>query len=274
MLIISNFDIANSEISQIFDFSSFMSLCFPNIKKDSNLIKNIVSKDIPLPINTDYEGILRKCIGSYNYSIANLNEFITNTKEIFDELKKRATISAEFNINEVSNSMNYLSIAKEVEDFKSKKNLKFLSTEVEESDIEEFLNTANLSKLNLNHNITSHSKIFESKTKFKLDEFLKRQIHTATIHVQKINSRNSEEDELYRVENYFINGNLSGGFKNPSSADKITESLSKTQKILLLAAFFATESSPKLDSVTFKNVKKTRNRIKSVKINFLIIFFF
>jgi hypothetical protein len=263
MLIISNFDIANSEISQIFDFSGFMSLCYPNIKKDMNLIKDIICKDIQNA--SEYEGIIRKCIGSYNYSIANLNEFIINTKEIFEEYKNSAT--REFNKNEVANSLNYLSIAKDVENFKSKKKLKFLSKDTEDTDMEEFLNTANLSKLNLNVNGQISNKNYESKAKFKLDENIRKQIHTAPIHVQKIKNKNPDEEEF---EKYVRN---SVGVNNCNSADKITESLSKTQKILLLAAFFATESSPKLDSVTFKNVKKTRSRVKSVKkINFLKFF--
>jgi hypothetical protein len=290
MIMISNFDIANSEISQIFDFSGFISLCYPSLKKDSYTIKEIICKKIPN--FSSYDGVIRKCIGSYSYSITNLNEFIFNTKEVLEEYI--ASSNKDYNLNEVTNTMKQITLAKEVEDFKSKQKLDFISKDTEEKFIDEFLNTSSLSKMNLNNNLgnscnsniqnnlnlnssnfsanlnlnnNNHSSNSNnnSKTKFRPDEKIKSQISMAPIHVQRIGQNELDEE---------IEGaSLITAINNCTSSNKLTESLSKTQKILLLSAFLATESSPKLDTITFKSVKRTKTRIRNVRIKIIFSFF-
>ena len=89
---------------------------------------------------------------------------------------------------------------------------------------------------------------YEKNTKFKLEDRIKSQINTPYIHIDNL----KEETELSKSSQLLDN------------SEKIKNSLSHTQKILLLSAFFATESSPKTDAVTFKSVKRTRTRIRNV----------
>ncbi len=236
IIIISSFDICNSEMSQYFDFSEYISIPFPSIKFDQDSMKEILQKNIEG--YSSYQMEIKKCVGSYIYSISNLNEIILNTNIIVTELKEYQKLTDKILLDQLAN----LNLVPDVNKFVTKHKLDNGITvdSLRKEEVSDFMKRCIESKRNFIYE-------YEKNTKFKLEDKIKSQINSPYIHIDNL----KEETESKCTQLL-------------DNSEKIKNSLSHTQKIILLSAFFATESSPKTDAVTFKSVKRTRTKIRNV----------
>lgn len=180
LILVSNFDIINSEARTMFDMSSFISLCMPLKNKEE--ISKIVSKSLDNCIIERQNEIINRSVANYEYAIVNLNEIIHCTKE---------------NIEAVRN-------------FQSDKNI----------------------------NKLSFNKV--------LDTSILQQIQYTPLHIKTLENNQQITDSKIMETSILQSG------KN------LTESLSISQKALLLSSFLASETSPNSDMAIFKNLKRTR----------------
>ena len=176
MIIISNFDLCKSELKNDFNFDDFISVQYP--QKNNSLITKIVKEHIDIkPVsNFIYNDIINKCVLSFQYPFANLNETIYASKEV---IKK------------------YQNVTKE--NYDTKKVIK---------------------------------DIFEP-------------ISFSPLHVKQF--------DINAIKNNF---NLTYKKTFCHSDINLTDSLSFCQKIILLSAFIASETSPYNDNYIMKNSKK------------------
>jgi hypothetical protein len=229
LILISNFNLSKSELATGCDFSSFVSICFPNIKKDIETIKEIILSKVNREMyDSNIDEVLNKCILNFNHSITNLNEYIfciiENLEDYCNRIKNDCYLQNHY--NELIKGLASMNISGTGE-----KNEKFFNYNN--------ANSQNFSKIRLNEKI--HYQISVTP------------IHLKSLDINETNGANSKINFL-------------------QSAKNLTESLSMTQKILLLSAFLASETSPKNDCVIFKNVKNTKLRIR--KVIFFIVFNF
>jgi Cdc6-like AAA superfamily ATPase len=82
LLLISNFDMKKSELTNYFDFSVIFSLPFPSLTK--NDIRKIIDENCNnLTYNSKQNSaIVDECIENFYYAFMNLNEYIYNIKKI------------------------------------------------------------------------------------------------------------------------------------------------------------------------------------------------
>ena len=81
IILISNFDITNSEIQYDYDFSSFISMQFPVLSNDE--LKSIIDKECLSKYydHNRYDELINTCIQNFQYNFSNLNEIIFNIRQ-------------------------------------------------------------------------------------------------------------------------------------------------------------------------------------------------
>jgi hypothetical protein len=238
VLFVSNYNLIYSESSEIFDFSGYIILNFPIL--DDTSIREILNKN-HIDYNS-YTDIIKKSLGSYSSNIVNLNELIYNIRSLI-EIKKK---SQEKECQEKNEDFSNISIAPIVEKFKLEKGVDFITRDMNSEETEKLIQDC----VNLKENK-------KNPDQFRIGEFLKLQINQGGVHFDNFNGGRLDS--------------ISDTINSQKFSRNLTESLSETQKLLLLSSFMATSSSAKVDSVTFKVVKKTKNRI--IKVIKLTIFF-
>ena len=242
IILVSNFDILQSEFSRWADMSTFIPVCFPNVKRDFKTLKEIIMKNIHLEkYQYDVDEVINKSLLNLTNSITNLNEIIYCTSENLEEYSSHAVrIDRD---NYLKNYYNDLVTCFNNIDIKN------LNSEEENSLSGKEKETKIKNKWNYN-NISQHQIV----KKIKLNDKLHQQIFVTPIHFRNLDSQmDSSVNTVNRV-------NVLESTKN------LTESLSKSQKILLLSAFMAGEISARMDGVIFKAVKKTKLKIRRVKL--------
>ncbi len=209
ILLISNFDMKKSELSNYFDFSVIMSVPFPSLTK--NDIKKIIDEHCNnITYNSkNYDSIVKECIENYYFAFMNLNEYIYNINKNLETFK------------------NYINITNEFKELKLEDN-----------------------NNNDNNKNNSSKNNFESNLK----KCIKEEINYAPIHLIKINSLNQNSDNT-NTENALL-----------ETGKNLTESLSTTQKILLLSSFLATEVSTSSDFNTFLHYKEGKSKRKKMNL--------
>lgn len=208
LLLISNFDMKKSELTNYFDFSVIFSLPFPSLTK--NDIRKIIDENCNnLTYNSKQNSaIVDECIENFYYAFMNLNEYIYNIKKNLETFKNYNNITNEF------------------------KELKLDD--------------------NTNNNNNSSKRNFENNLK----KCIKEEINYAPIHLIKINSlNNNENSDNLNTENALL-----------ETGKNLTESLSISQKILLLSSFLATEISTNSDYNIFLHNKEGKSKRKKMNL--------
>ena len=217
--------------------STFIPVCFPNVKRDFKTLKEIIMKNINLEkYQFDVDEVINKSLLNLTNSITNLNEIIYCTSENLEEYSSHAV-----RIDRDGYLKNYYN---DLVPCFNGMDIKNYISEDENSQSEKDAKTRNLSNYNSSHN--------HGMKKIKLNDKLHQQIFVTPIHFKNLDSQmDSNVNTVSRV-------NILESTKN------LTESLSKSQKILLLSAFMAGEISARMDGVIFKTVKKTKLKIRRV----------
>jgi len=274
IILISNFDITNSEIQYDYDFSSFISIQFPVLTNDE--LKNIIDKECfskYYEINR-YNELVSTCISNFQYNFSNLNEIIFNIKQnlnLFDN------IHTDSKMTELLKKANYNKGSKKKENEDNKEeDIEMEDDKYKDDDDELDIENNN----NLEENENKRNKSSENKDKYEKDIYtytnhaknngiiynqnnlrvnIKKQVHYAPIHLIKLDSFfKKKQEEIIGIidedENIDNNNNSNNHIKN------LTESLSKSQKILLLASFIASETSTKNDKSLFKYQKNRSSK--------------
>lgn len=205
LILVSNFDITQSELRNIYDFSSFVSICVNQRSKKET--KEILQKNLN-EMTTEpkiLQEIINKCVANFEYPIMNLNEILFCTKENLENFTK---IPSELNLEIITKQMD--------------------STTIENEKVD-------------NHSIKKYDPKLLSKA-------IMQQIQYSPLHIKKLNTK-QEQEEKTNMESSILH-----------SGKNLTESLSCSQKALLLASFLANETSPNNDSNIFKSIKRTHKR--------------
>ena len=288
IILISNFDITNSEIQYDYDFSSFISIQFPVLTNDE--LKNIIDKECYskyYEINR-YNELVSTCINNFQYNFSNLNEIIFNVKQnlnLFDN------IHTDSKMTELLKKANY---NKKKSKKKGNEDNKDEDIEMEDNqDVDDELDIE--SNINVEEDENKSEDSSENQKKYEKDIYtytnhaknngiiynqnnlrinIKKQVHYAPIHLMKLDSFFKKKqqdiigiiDEDENFDNNNNNTNTNNHIKN------LTESLSKSQKILLLASYIASETSSKNDKSLFKyqknrNSKKLHRKNKNFGLN-------
>ena len=276
IILISNFDITNSEIQYDYDFSSFISVQFPVLSNDE--LKNIINKVCQSKyFNFKYDDLVNTCIQNFQYNFSNLNEIFFNIKEnvyYFDNMTGDSQITAllkKTNLNGKSEKKK----KEEEEDIemdekdKEKDNMDIEDNKNEEK--EKNKNKKDESKSSSKHDkdIYTHNNhainCGVSYSQHALRENIRKQTKYAPIHLMKLETffkknqmgiiglmDEGEKNEKEKEDKNNINPNTNS---NNNQTKNLTESLSKSQKILLLASFLASEIPAKNDKGLFKAAK-------------------
>ena len=286
IILISNFDITNSEIQYDYDFSSFISLQFPILKNDD--LKAIIDKECygKYYNNNLYDEIVNTCIHNFKYNFSNLNEILYNIKQNLSIFK---FIHGDSKITEFMEKTKYKNQKNKTKKKKRKKDEKDIEN-IEMKDVTKRDNDFNLDKDDNqidegeeenekfdkdiytynNHEINNGIKYGQKS----LRTYIKHQTKYAPIHIMKLetffkkgNNIIGLMDEEEKKENE--DKNISD---NNNQTKNLTESLSKSQKILLLASYLASEIPAKNDKNLFKaqkskNVKKILRRNNNIGYN-------
>ena len=270
VLLISNFDITNSEIQYDYDFSSFISIQFPTVTKEK--IKTIIKKSYSYKYydSEKFDEIVETCINNFQYNFTNINEilfnvnynlksfrYITSCSQLtqfliktkydkFKSKKKNNQKSKEEDNDKDNDSLKKSDNAENEKNFIKKQKVK--KKENNFKDIYTYNNTINFKAI--------------PYTQKDLRDNIKKQIVYAPIHIMKLES-------FFEKKNIFSNENNDNEDSNNEYLDEenfqkeknknLTESLSESQKFLLLASYLANETSIKNDSNIFK-IKSRKNR--------------
>lgn len=175
MIVITDFDICKSELKHSFNFDDFISVQYP--QKSNALITKIIKEHIDIkPVsNYIYNDIINKCVLSFQYPFANMNEIIHSTNEIITKYK----------------------------------------------------------------NVTKEN--YDNK---KVIQDIFEPIAFSPLHIKQFDTNTITINNMIYKQTYF------------HSDIGLSDSLSFCQKILLLSAFIASETSPINDSYIMKNSKK------------------
>jgi len=300
-ILISNFNIKDSELSNTYDFSSMISLEFPCLfaEKYHSYILNYFEKNNIM--NPDY--ITNNTINNnnkidiYNHAgfhyienFANLNNHIFYLGELNENYRQKTTSLIEdfenlkFEENEKiesseNNNNNSLAKIKSKNKFSFKENLdKFLCSQISNHMIHFVDHRENLYKKNEKH--FSEMDLFEqencininnSKMKIQgMGNFDGVQMENPNWNFnENLNIKMNNFSQNNSLINMNMNMNNSTNFLN-STGENLSEFLSDCQKLILLSGFIASELPQKLDTVIFKPVKKSNI---STKVNYFSYFF-
>ena len=301
ILLISNFDITNSEIQSDYDFSSIIPIQFPVLTKDElqGIIEKICSGKYYY--QPDFKEMVQSSIQNYNYNFLNLNEIIRN---IAENLELFNNMRSDEKMNEFYEEAKYIPGSnKKKKDKKGKEKTEErdkdrdieMRDERDEkdygSDDEEIKYEKEKEKENKKdkHN-KDHSKHHSDSKKYEQDIYssnhhtksgglkysqdvlrilIKNQTSCAPIHEMKLDTFfkfkdiyvNQIKQELKeKKDQYPKSSKKEIDEKSNNPTKNLTESLSKSQKILLLASYFASEVSPKNDKSIFKAKKNKGNK--------------
>ena len=284
IILISNFDITNSEIQYDYDFSSFISIQFPVLTNQE--LKSIIDKECNSKYYEPnrYDEIINTCIQNFQYNFSNLNEIIFNIRQ---NLYSFDYIQTDSKITEFLDKTKYIQ--------KSEKKKK----EVEDEDIEmNDIRNKDKNEMDFEDNIIKEEKEERKKSKEKkVDSKYDKDIYTynnnATNNGIKYNQKNLRFNikkqtryapiHIMKLESFFkknqegiiglMDEEEENDDKNSNNQTKnLTESLSKSQKYLLLASYLASEISAKNDKSLFKaqknrSAKKIHRRSQNIGLN-------
>ena len=279
IILISNFDITNSEIQYDYDFSSFISIQFPDLTKDE--LKNIINKECNSKYYEEnrYNEIVDVCISNFQYIVSNLNELIFNIKQnlnYFDyihtdskmtELFQKAKFIKKSHKKKKDNKDEDIEMkSEEKEELDSKKDDEDENEEEKEVKENELEKKAKVDKDIYTYNMhTSNDGI--QYNKFNLIKNVEIQVKYAPIHLIKLESFFKKmPKEIIRLIDEEENKDNNGNNQN-NHIKNMTKSLPKSQKILLLASFIASESSIKNDINLFNSKKIKSGKRKNRKNN-------
>ena len=301
ILLISNFDITNSEIQSDYDFSSIIPIQFPVLTKDElqGIIEKICSGKYYY--QPDFKEMVQSSIQNYNYNFLNLNEIIRN---IAENLELFNNMRSDEKMNEFYEEAKYIPGSnKKKKDKKGKEKTEErdkdrdieMRDERDEkdygSDDEEIKYEKEKEKENKKdkHN-KDHSKHHSDSKKYEQDIYssnhhtksgglkysqdvlrilIKNQTSCAPIHEMKLDTFfkfkdiyvNQIKQELKeKKDQYPKSSKKEIDEKSNNPTKNLTESLSKSQKILLLASYLASEVSPKHDKIIFKAKRNKSNK--------------
>lgn len=207
LILVSNFDITQSELRNVYDFSSFVSICVNQRSKKET--KEILQKNLN-EMTTEskiFQEIINKCVANFEYPLMNLNEILFCTKENVENFTK---IPSELNLEMITNQMNSITI----------------------------------------ENGTSDQYPRKKYDPQLLSKAIMQQIQYSPLHIKKLNENQEQEEKT--------KSNMETSLLH--SGKNLTESLSRSQKALLLASFLANETSPNNDSNVFKSTKRSHKR--------------
>jgi hypothetical protein len=206
-------------------------------------LKEIIAKNINLnKYEYNVEEVINKSLFNLTNSITNLNELIYCLAENLEEYSTRMQNDQylQNNYNELVTCFNRIEINGKSEDHEE--------------------NLENAEKGGIANCINSKSTpilIPPLIKNIKLNEKLHQQICATPLHLKNLD---------FQMETYTntVSTSSTNRVNILPSTKNLTESLSKTQKILLLSSFMAAEISPRMDSLIFMNVKKVKSRIRKV----------
>ena len=302
IILISNFDITNSEIQSDYDFSSIIPIQFPVLEKD-DLVK-IIEKvcNSKYYHQSEFEEMISSSIQNFQYNFLNLNEIIRNIHEnleLFNNLRSDEKMTdfyekAKFIPNSEGKKKDkkererekgeekYNDDDIEMRDERDQKN--YDSDKDEEKYEKEKENKGDKNKKeHSKHHSKSHkyehdiytSNYFSQRDGLKYSQdalriLIKNQTSCAPIHEMKLETFFKFKDiyveqikkELREKKEQGTQKNIKKDKddKSVNQSKNLTESLSKSQKILLLASFFASEISPKNDKSLFRARKNKSNK--------------
>ena len=284
IILISNFDITNSEIQFDYDFSCFISIQFPVLTNDE--LKSIIDKECYAKYYEPnrYDEIVNTCIQNFQYNFSNLNEIIFNIKQnlySFDyiqgdskitefiemtkykeksEKKKKEKKDEDIEMKEIKNKENDdLDLDLDLNiDNKKNDDEKDRDKDKEKSKKKESKNYSKYDKdiYTYNNYATNNGKKY---TQNLLRNNIKKQTNYAPIHLMKLESffKKNQEGIIGLMDEEEENEDKN----NNNQTKNLTESLSKSQKILLLASYLASEIPIKNDKNLFK-AQKSRSAKK------------
>ena len=202
LILVSNFDMKNSELRSYFDFSSFIGICFPLRTFEDN--KKIIDAKLESISNGGpiYEDIVKKSLVNLEYPIMNLNEIYYCIKESVENFNQT---KSDEQLQTFSQDFNRMSIQVKPPDFNT-----------------------------------------------RLTEAIRKQIQFTPTHIKSLNENMDDDKDKKEFSILYSNKNL-------------TESLSRSQKILLLSSFLANETTPNNDEKVFLNTKKSFKSSKTKK---------
>ena len=301
IILISNFDITNSEIQSDYDFSSIIPIQFPVLTKEE--LQGIIDKVCSgkYYYQSDFKEMVQSSIQNYNYNFLNLNEIIRNIKE---NLKLFNNMRTDEKMNEFYEQAKYIPGSnKKKKDKKDKEKVddkdkdrdiemrderdkKDYGTDNEDRKYEKEKEKENKG----DKHKKEHSKHHSESKKYEQDIYtsnhhvqdgglpysqdvlrilIKNQTSCAPIHEMKLETffklpdiyvEQIKQELKEKKEKYQKNSNKEKDEKSNNPTKNLTESLSKSQKILLLASYFASEVSPKNDKSIFKAKKNKGNK--------------
>ncbi len=296
IILISNFDITNSEIQSDYDFSSIIPIQFPVLTKEA--LEPIIEKvcNGKYYYQTEFNEMITSSIQNFQYNFLNLNEIIRNINE---NLELFCNLRTDEKMNELYEKAKFIpNTEKKKKDKKDKEREK---TEDKDDDIEmkderdkKNYDSENDEKEKENKgdkNNKEHSKHHSKSAKYEQDIYtsnyhakkdglkysqdalrilIKNQTSCAPIHEMKLETFFKFKDiyieqikkELKEKKEQGTQKNIKKDKddKNINPTKNLTESLSKSQKILLLASYFASEISAKNDKSIFKAKKNKTNK--------------
>ena len=283
IILISNFDITNSEIQSDYDFSSIIPIQFPSLSVEG--LKPLLDKVMngKYYSKNEFEELVNTCIQNFQYNFLNINEFIFNINQnlhLFNNLTTDAKMSEFYrNAKYVSHSDKKKKDKKEKEKERDKNKSKDKDVEMkDERDIKEY----EKEKIDLNIDRENKDKHKEHSKHHSKHKKYENDIHTNNFHaitngldfnpynVRMIIKDQSKCAPIHEIKlEEFFKGKDISQMKVEKEKDKydkrddkinnttknLTESLSKSQKFLLLASFLASEISAKNDKMLFKAKK-------------------
>ena len=272
IILISNFDITNSEIQSDYDFSSIIPLQFPVLTNEA--LKGIIEKvcNVKYYDKNRFDELVNTCIQNFQYNFSNLNEIIFNIEK---NLHLFNYLTADGKMHEYYEKTKYIESSDKKKEKKEKEKDRDKDIEMKDkrddkdSDKDEYeKEKENRGEKNNKEDSRHHSKhkkyehdIHTSNyhainnglefTQNNMRMNIRNQTRCAPIHEMKLESFFKKKD-IYQMqkEQEEIKDD-----KNNNQTKNLTESLSRSQKILLLASYFASEISAKNDKMLFKAKK-------------------
>ena len=215
----------------------------PNIR--IVLIGNFNIYDSELANYLDLSAFISKCFPNKKKQIDYIHNIISQN---YNNLDSITCYNNKFSIKEILDKL----ISNFNDAFSNLNEYIFAVSECFEelqSEFESAFKKLSLNNINGNKTVKNTSEIIREKINFH--------ISSAPLHIKPLvlNGVTNNNNKLC-----FINKN--------NSNNSLTESLSRSQKLILLSAFMANELNSSKDGVYFKNVKRTSKRIS--KVNYII----
>jgi hypothetical protein len=300
IILISNFDITNSEIQYDYDFSSFISIQFPVLTNDE--LKKIIDKECNSSYYEEnrYNELVNTCIQNIQYNFSNLNEIIFIIKQ---NLNSFNYIQNDSKITELLEKAKYKKKIEKKEKGKGKRDNKDEDIEMKNAELDE------MDSKNDDNNKSEEEEEEENEVKEKeleknpendkdiytyhakndgiqysheaLRNNIKKQVHYAPIHIIKLETFFKKQQpeiiglideetnkDTIRVKYMDNNKDTENDNNRNNQIKNLTQSLSNSQKMLLLASYIASETSTKNDTNLFKFQKNKKGKKHSKNKNY------